>query len=77
MLRNVVMVSLCAVSCWAQAGEIVWLDHFTKESVEVPAPWRVVQLDKKVSPTRYRIIRWDDVFANEAVAERSGSASAT
>lgn len=71
MLRNVVMVSLCAVSCWAQAGEIVWLDHFTKESVEVPAPWRVVQLDKKVSPTRYRIIRWDDVFAIEAVAERS------
>ena len=71
MLRSAVLGSMCAISCWAQAGEIVWFDHFTKEPVEVPAPWRVVQLDKKVSPTRYRVIRWDDVFAIEATAERS------
>ena len=71
MLRSTVMLSLCAVSCCAQAGEIVWLDHFTKESVEVPAPWRVVQLNSKVPPTRYRIVRWDEVPAIEATAERS------
>lgn len=71
MLRSIVLGSMCAVSCWAQAGEIVWLDHFTRESVEVPAPWHIVQLDNKVSPTRYRVIRWDDVFAIEAAAERS------
>lgn len=71
MLRSVVMVSLCAVSCWAQADEIVWLDRFVKEDVDVPAPWRVVQLDSKVSPTRYRVSLWDDVFAIEAAAERS------
>lgn len=71
MLRSVVMVLLCAVSCRVQAGEIVWIDHFTRDSVEVPAPWRVVQLNSKVPPTRYRITRWDDVSAIEATAERS------
>lgn len=71
MLRSIVLGSMCAVSCCAQAGEIVWLDHFTGESVEVPAPWHIVQLDKKVLPTRYRIVRWDDVPAIEATAERS------
>ena len=70
--RSAGILWLCAVSCGGtQAGEIVWLDHFTKESVEVPAPWRVVQLDTKILPTRYRIARWDDVFAIEAIAERS------
>lgn len=71
MWRSVAMGSMCAASCWVQAGEIVWLDRFTGESVEVPAPWRVVQLDKKVLPTRYRVTRWDDVLAIEANAERS------
>jgi len=71
MLRSTVLVSLCAVSCWAQAGEIVWLDRFVNEAVDVPAPWRVVQLEKKVSPTRYRVIHWDDAFAIEATAEHS------
>lgn len=71
MLRSVVMGSMCAASCCAQAGEIVWLDRFVKEAADVPAPWRVVQLDKKVSPTHYRVTRWDDVFAIEATAERS------
>ncbi len=70
--RSAGILWLCTVPCGgAQAGEIVWLDHFTKESVEVPAPWRVVQLDKKVLPTSYRIVRWDNVFAIEATAERS------
>jgi len=71
MLRSVVLWSMYAVSCWVQAGEIVWLDRFDREAVDVPAPWRVVQLDRKVPPTRYRVTRWDDVFAIEATAERS------
>ena len=71
MLRSVVLGLMCVASFWVQAGEIVWLDRFVEESVEVPAPWRVVQLDKKVLPTRYRVTRWDDVFAIEAVAEHS------
>jgi hypothetical protein len=49
----------------------VWLDHFTMESVEVPARWRVVQFDRKVPSTRYRIVRWEDVSALEATVERS------
>ena len=71
MLRSVVLWAMCAVSCWVRAGEIVWIEQFTKESAEVPAPWRIVQLNSKVSPTRYRVTRWDDVFAIEATAERS------
>ncbi len=71
MLRSVVMVSLCAAPCWGQADEIVWLDRFTRESVEVPAPWRVVQLDRKVPPTRYRITLWDGHYAIEAGTDHS------
>lgn len=71
MWRNAAMVSLCAVSCGALAAEIVWLDHFDREAVDAPAPWRVVQLDRKVPPTRYRVMRWDDVLAIEGIAERS------
>ncbi len=71
MLRSVVMVSLCAVSCWAQAGEVVWLDRFGQEAADVPPPWRVVQLDRKVLPTRYRITLWDGHYAIEASADHS------
>lgn len=71
MLRSTVVGVMCAVSCLVQAGEIVWLDRFVKEAVDVPAPWRIVQLNSRVTPTRYRVIRWDDIFAIEAIAEHS------
>ena len=69
--RSAGILCLCLHTFGVQAGESVWLDRFDKEAVDVPAPWRIVQLDKKVLPTRYRITRWDDVFAIDAVAENS------
>ena len=70
-LRNLVLLIGVSFSLLAQASDEVRLDHFTQESVDVPLPWQVIQLNKKVSPTRYRVIRWDDVLAIEATAERS------
>ena len=55
----------------AQAAEIVKLDNFQNESVEVPSPWRIIQLNKKIAPTLYKIKRWDDVLAIEATANNS------
>lgn len=72
-LRNLVLLIGTSFSLLAQASNEVILDHFTKESADVPSPWQVVQLNKKVSPTRYRVTRWDDVLAIEATAEHSMS----
>lgn len=69
--RSIGMLYLLVISNAVQAGEIVWLDHFSGESVKMPAPWQVVQLNKKVPPTSYRLTRWDGVFAIEATAEHS------
>ena len=70
-LRNLVLLIGAIFSLLAQASDEVRLDHFTKESVDVPSPWQVVQLNSKISPTRYHVTRWDDVLAIEATAERS------
>ncbi|RFC35525.1 MAG: Protein of unknown function (DUF3047) [Candidatus Nitrotoga sp. LAW] len=72
-LQNLVLLIGASISLLAQAGDEVRLDHFTQESVDVPSPWQVIQLNKKVPPTRYRVTRWDDVLAIEATAERSMS----
>lgn len=72
-VRNLVLLIGASFSLLVQAGDGVRLDNFTKESVVVPSPWQVIQLNKNVSPTRYRVTRWDDVLAIEATAERSMS----
>ena len=69
--RSVGMLCFLVISSTIQAGEIVWLDHFSGESAKIPAPWQIVQLNKKVPPTRYRLTRWDGVSAIEATAEHS------
>jgi len=69
--RSAALFLFSSISLLTQAGEIVWLDHFAQEAADVPAPWRVVQLDRKVPPTRYRITLWDGHHAIEATAERS------
>ncbi len=72
-VRNLVLLIGVSFSLLVQASDGVRLDHFTKESVVVPSPWQVIQLNKNISPTRYRVTRWDDVLAIEATAERSMS----
>jgi len=62
---------VCVISYGVHAGEVVRLDHFGNGSAKVPAPWQVVQLDKKVPPTHYRIASWDGVAAIVATADHS------
>ncbi len=45
--------------------------RFAGQQGAVPAPWRVVQLDKKVPLTRYTVVNWDGVAAVEARADAS------
>lgn len=70
MLRRSAVL-LAFVVCPVFAEESVWLDRFTTESATVPAPWQVVQLDKKVQPTVYRLALWEGVRAIEANADHS------
>lgn len=72
-LRNLVLLIGTIFSTLTHASDEVRLAHFTRESVDVPSPWQVVHLNSKVTPTRYRVTRWDDVLAIEATAERSMS----
>ncbi len=53
------------------AEEPVWLDRFPDSAEQVPAPWQVVQLNKEIPPTGYRLTRWDGVNAIEANADKS------
>lgn len=46
---------------------------FKPGSGAVPAPWSVIQLDKKVAPTRYRLEVWEGVSAIRADAKASMS----
>jgi len=48
----------------------LWVGQFSKPGVP-EAPWRVVQLNKKVPPTRYKVMEMDGVLGVEAVAEKS------
>jgi len=73
--RSSGILLLAAVACGVQAGELpgetLWLARFPGESAEVPAPWKIIRLDKKVPPTLYRVAHWDGVSAIEATAEHS------
>jgi hypothetical protein len=48
----------------------VWIGRFQAEGPP-PAPWRVVRIDPKVAPTRYRASKIDGVVAIEATAASS------
>jgi hypothetical protein len=71
LLRSVAGLVFCAGSCVVLASELAPLDSFTEPSEIVAAPWQIVQLNKKVAPTHYRIARWDGVLGIEATAEHS------
>ncbi|HVM37857.1 MAG TPA: DUF3047 domain-containing protein [Sphingomicrobium sp.] len=54
----------------AAAAEPVWVGRFTGSGA-LPAPWRVVQISRKVPPTSYRNATVAGVQAVEARSERS------
>lgn len=55
----------------AHAGEENWVGRFDGADEVVPAPWRLLQLDKHIPQTQYRIRLWDGVPAIEATADAS------
>ncbi|HUG26565.1 DUF3047 domain-containing protein [Piscinibacter sp.] len=63
------LVALAAGSAGAQ--DAVWIGRFDAAAAVPPPPWRVVQLDRGVPPTLYRVRLWDGVTAVEADADRS------
>lgn len=52
-------------------AETIWVGRFASTGGDLPAPWRVIQLDRGVPPTRYRLREWDGVTAIEAHAVKS------
>lgn len=71
LLRSVAGLVLCGGSCVVQASDLATLDSFKGPTEVVPAPWQIVQLNKKVAPTRYRIARMEGVLGIEAIADHS------
>lgn len=61
---------LCCPIMLAQAIALPLTD-WRHENPEVAAPWRSVQLDKRIKPTTYRVVLWDGVNAMEAQADNS------
>jgi len=61
---------LAAAVMLIAAGDTVWVGKFAG-SGELPAPWRVVQIDKKIKPTTYRLATIGGVTAVEARANGS------
>ena len=55
----------------AHSAEVLWLDQFSHPAEQVPVPWQVVQLNKDIPPTDYRLILWEGVNAIEASADKS------
>ncbi|MEF8699222.1 MAG: DUF3047 domain-containing protein [Candidatus Accumulibacter sp. UW20] len=51
-------------------AEALWVGRFPA-SGELPAPWRVEQLNRDIPPTVYRLREWDRVAAVEAHAVKS------
>lgn len=66
--RTVLIVAAAAMLI--AAGETAWIGKFAGSGA-IPAPWRVVQIDKKIKPTTYRLATVAGVGAVEARASGS------
>ncbi len=64
------VLKLAAATMLIAAGDTVWIGKFAGSGA-LPAPWRVVQIDKKVKPTTYRLATISGVTAIEARANGS------
>lgn len=72
MLRSMLGFWLWALLLpMVQAGEGIWVGRFDSANSAVPAPWRLMQLDKHVLPTQYRVRLWDGIPGIEAMADHS------
>lgn len=64
-------VGLVMVLATGAHADTVRVGDFASASETPPAPWQVVQLNKKVPATRYRAVVWDGVAAVQASADAS------
>ena len=64
------ILKLAAAMMLISAGDTVWIGKFAGSGV-LPAPWRVVQIDKKTKPTTYQLATIAGVNAVEARANGS------
>lgn len=82
----VILLGLISITVQAEEGvsieadaesKILWLGKFNVPTTqnmygsEIPRPWQLMQLDKRVSATHYQIRLWDGVPAIEAIADKS------
>ena len=63
--------TMVLLSSLAQAQEVIVLSDFQQATATPPAPWTLLQLDKKVAPTKYAVSEWDGVLSIEARAHES------
>lgn len=65
-----VILQVAAAAVLVAASNPVWVGKFTGTGA-IPAPWRVVQINKKTRPTTYRLVTVAGVAAVEARANDS------
>ncbi|MEQ1889633.1 MAG: DUF3047 domain-containing protein [Alphaproteobacteria bacterium] len=66
--------AVAAILLWQQATRAGAGENLMPLDAAIPAPpapWRLVQFDRKIPATRYRVREWDGITAIEAIAERS------
>lgn len=68
--RSSVFVLLLTLTASAVASP-VRVGDFVASGNALPAPWKVVGIDKRVPATRYRTLQWDGRAATEARANAS------
>ena len=75
MFIKLAIVALSFFSMSASAQSIInYTDEFISNSnTTPPAPWQIIQFDKSIPSTQYKITTWDNVIAVEAKANASMS----
>jgi len=73
LLRNIFFLAMLLLPDVTHAAQANRVSSFLQVSEDVPPPWRMIQLDKRISPTLYRVSRWDGVLGIEAFADHSMS----
>jgi hypothetical protein len=75
MLIKWIVVALSLLSMNTSAQNIIKYEgsFVSSSNVTPPAPWQVIQFDKSIPSTQYKITTWDNIVAVEAKANASMS----
>ena len=69
-MRVVAGVSAVLLATAAHGGS-QWVGRFDASDSEIPVPWKIERIDRRIPPTEYAIREWDGVAAVEARANKS------